>query len=130
MKGILVILIAVALIGCGEKGAPTGPNGFIYNPNDKENPTVIITSPTPSTILSGSFCIEATATDDIGVRYVRFFVGGKEVGMVSRPPYQSCVNPETCDSQNTHDVEILALAYDKTGKSDFYHFLVKSHCTY
>ena len=48
--------------------------------NDAGAPTVSLTSPAPGTTASGTVALAATASDDVGIASVRFFVDGVAVG--------------------------------------------------
>jgi uncharacterized membrane protein len=64
--------------------APQAPVG------DGKPPTVSITTPTTDSYLSDRVTFEATASDNVGVAAVQFFVDGKPVGPeLTAPPYRT-----------------------------------------
>jgi hypothetical protein len=60
----------------------TVDNGVVDNP-----PTVSITAPTNGATVSGAQSVAATASDDVGVTQVEFFVDGVSIGVDTTAPY-------------------------------------------
>jgi len=59
-----------------------------YVSNDLSIPFTVLTSPVAYTVVSGTIELAATATDDIGVERVEFYVdGGTLIGTDTTPPY-------------------------------------------
>ncbi len=54
---------------------------------DSTAPTVAITSPANGASVSGTVAINASASDNVGVTQVRFFIDGAQVGTDSSAPY-------------------------------------------
>jgi hypothetical protein len=73
--------------------APQGPQPFALVVNGNfgvsidNPPTVSITTPADGATVSGSQAIEATASDDIGVTQVEFFVDEDSLGVDTSAPY-------------------------------------------
>ncbi len=79
---------------------------------DTTPPTVNITSPSNGSTVSGSFDIQATASDDSGVAKVEFHLDGNLMGVDTDAPYSLNLN-----SANFSDgsYALMALAYDDAG---------------
>ena len=81
---------------------------------DVTPPTVAITTPTQGANVSGSVSLLATASDNVGVARVEFFVDGVQVGNVSAGPYTSMLDTRSL-ANGAHT--ITAVAYDAAGNS-------------
>jgi len=67
----------------------TGLNGCQGCPGrDTTKPNVIISSPTNNSTVSGTVLIQATATDNVGVVKVEFYIDGNKVGEDTSSPYE------------------------------------------
>lgn len=55
--------------------------------HDAQAPVVSVTSPAADTVVTGTATITATATDDVGVTEVDFFVDGAAIGSASGSPF-------------------------------------------
>jgi poly(hydroxyalkanoate) depolymerase family esterase len=79
---------------------------------DTTAPTVNVTAPAHGTTVSGSVSITVSASDDVGVSRVEFFVDGALVGTDTASPYAFTWN--TASSTNgSHS--LMARAYDAAG---------------
>jgi hypothetical protein len=80
---------------------------------DTTPPTLSITSPADQDVVSGSIAIVASATDDVGVAGVQFFVDGSPFGAErTSPPYSITWNTATsADGLHT----LTAVARDNAG---------------
>ena len=82
---------------------------------DTTAPTVSVTSPAGGATVSGSVTISASASDNVGVVGVKFFVDGTEVGAEdTTAPYSASWNTSTV-GEGTHTV--TAHARDAAGNS-------------
>jgi len=94
------------------------PTGFGDNcnvPLDTTAPTVKLTSPAANASISGSTVnIAATATDNVGVSRVEFFVDGVSVGIDTSSPYST-----TWDSSKVAngDHQLSVRGYDTAGNT-------------
>lgn len=60
---------------------------------DTQAPTVTLNSPADGAVIAGSVQLSATATDNVGVQFVTFFVNGTALGAaISTPPYSMTWN--------------------------------------
>jgi serine protease len=91
------------------KGAPTTPP-----PPDTSAPTVLLTSPASGATVSGSVAVSATASDNVAVREVRFFVDGAPLATHSTSPYSATWDSSTA-SAGSHVV--AAQATDTSGNN-------------
>ncbi len=78
---------------------------------DNANPTVSITNPVNGAVVGGSVTISASASDDYGVREVRFYVDGGLIATDTASPYEAGWNP----SSGEH--VLMAQAVDHAGKT-------------
>ena len=68
----------------GDSAPPPPPPG-----DDTTRPTISITAPAASATVTGKITLKATASDNVGVVGVRFYVNGKKQGAEDvAPPYQ------------------------------------------
>ncbi len=90
--------------------------GFSRNVTVATNrpPTVTITSPANGAIVSGTLGIQASATDDVAVSQVEFFVNGVRICTDTSSPY-SCSWDTRTAANGSHWVH--ARAYDGAGAS-------------
>jgi Bacterial Ig domain/Repeat of unknown function (DUF5648) len=89
-------------------GAPPPPP-----PPDTTPPTVGITSPSAGNV-SGTVTIAASASDNVGVTHVDFYVNGALVGSDSAAPYQYSWNTT---SLANGAASLRAIAFDAAGNS-------------
>ncbi len=80
---------------------------------DNAIPSVSISSPTNAAIGSGLVSIQATATDDFGVKEVQFYVDGAWLAVDNTAPYAASWDASTKKGSHT----IKAVAVDYAGKS-------------
>ena len=81
---------------------------------DKDPPSVTITNPTGGSTVFGSIDVDASATDDVGVVRVEFFVDGNLVNTDTNAPFGFVLDTTTLtDGSHT----ILARAFDAEGKT-------------
>lgn len=81
---------------------------------DTQPPTVAVTSPSSGARLTGLVTLEASATDNVGVTHVEFFVDGVSVGQVTSAPWQAQVDLSSAtDGAHT----LTAKAVDAAGNS-------------
>lgn len=81
---------------------------------DKDPPSVTITNPTGGSTVFGSIDVDASATDDVGVVRVEFFVDGSLVNTDTTAPF-GFVLDTTSLTDGSHT--ILARAFDGEGKT-------------
>lgn len=82
---------------------------------DTMAPTVSITAPTSNASVSGTAPITATATDNIGVSWVRFYVDGNAVGTnITQAPYTYALNTNGL-TNGSHT--LTAIAVDAVGNT-------------
>ncbi|MFQ5838741.1 MAG: Ig-like domain-containing protein [Thermoplasmata archaeon] len=79
---------------------------------DNADPSVSITSPANGAVVSGSVTISASASDDYGMKEVRFYVDGSLLATDSSDPYSVTWSPS---SSGTHT--LMAQAVDQAGKT-------------
>jgi subtilisin family serine protease len=78
-------------------------------------PTVTITNPEDGSQVNGTVAIEASASDDVGVTKVEFYVDGVLKNTDTADPYSWDWDTTTA-TNDSHTIE--AKAYDTTGKTD------------
>jgi len=88
-------------------------NTLQYNQGDNP-PTCSITSPSNGATVSGDVTIQVTATDDIGVTKVDFYVDGGHIGTDTTNPY-SWIWDSTTVGDGLHT--IMATAYDTASQT-------------
>lgn len=81
---------------------------------DKNPPSVTITNPTDGSTVSGSISVDTSATDDVGVVRVEFFVDGTLVSTDTSAPFGFTLDTTTL-TEGSHT--ILARAFDAENKS-------------
>lgn len=109
---ISILLISILLIinvGCNLTIPPSNEeeNG------DTTNPTVNVTNPTHGMTIGGSITIAVTATDNVGIQKVEFYIDGTKIGESTVSPYEWIWNTNLYDDKSNHS--IMAKAYDTTG---------------
>jgi peptidoglycan/xylan/chitin deacetylase (PgdA/CDA1 family) len=105
---------AIARDAAGNTKTSTAVN-FTVTLADTTLPTVSITSPAANASVSGTINLAASASDNVAVVGVRFFVDGVQVGSeVTASPYQVSLNTSTL-SGASHTV--TAIARDAAGNS-------------
>jgi uncharacterized protein (TIGR03382 family) len=93
---------------------------------DAVAPTIHITAPAAGVVVSGVTLVSADASDDVGVKTVRFFIDGAPLDDVSTAPYALNLNAETLTA-GPH--ALTATAEDAAGNlatSEALPFLVRS----
>ena len=82
--------------------------------SDTTPPSVNITSPSNGATVSGTVTIAASATDNVGVTKVEFYINNNKVGEDTSSPYEYSWNT-TGYSNGTYSLK--AIAYDAAGNS-------------
>jgi subtilisin family serine protease len=112
--------VATALTGNATTGVltrlgPGSPNRLLYEafigtgPADTTPPTTSISSPSDGTTVSGTVTISATASDDVGVSKVEFYVDDVLLATDTTSPYSASWNStSTADGSHT----LTSKAYD------------------
>ena len=80
---------------------------------DNAPPTVSITSPSNGALVSGYVTISVSASDDYGVRHVKFYVDGALISTDSSAPYSVSWNASSTSGTRT----LTARAVDFAGKT-------------
>ena len=88
---------------------PTGTGDNCANPPDTTAPVVSITSPANNATISAATQVAATATDDVAVAKVEFYIDGVLVGTDTNSTYNFTITPSAY-SIGTHT--LVAKAYD------------------
>jgi hypothetical protein len=110
--------VANALLANSTPDAVTGPGtgspnrlaymGFIGNAGpDTTPPTAVLTAPTDGSVISGLVNLTASASDDVGVTQVEFFVDGVSVGVDASSPYALSWDSSTA-ADGTHGLSAKA----------------------
>ena len=81
---------------------------------DNTPPLVSITAPAGNQVISATFSISASASDNSGVASVQFLVDGASVGIAMTSPYAVALQT-TMFTNSTH--QLTAIATDKVGNS-------------
>ncbi len=105
-------ITATAFDAVGNSSA-TAVSFNIANP-DISSPTVTMTSPSSGVQLAGVFAISATASDNVGISTVQFFVDGVLAISDISSPYGGSINTL---SYSTGSHVLSARAYDAAGNS-------------
>lgn len=79
---------------------------------DNTLPTVSITSPLPDANVSGTIAIVASASDNLGIKNVKFLIDGASKKTLSSPPYQYSWNSAAV-LNGTHNLKVTVT--DKAG---------------
>ena len=84
------------------------PSETSTRPEETAPPVVSVTAPASNTTVSGSIHVSASASDDVGVASVQFYLDGKALGApVTAPPYATAWN--TAEAGNgTHTLTAVA----------------------
>jgi hypothetical protein len=94
---------------------------------DTSPPSVAFTAPQEGATISGAHVVlAATASDDIAVANVRYFLAGKKIGLtVTSPPYETTWD---CTTVTDGLYTIVVVAQDTSGNSDnsWVHVTVKN----
>lgn len=99
---ILATVFAVCMSGCkSESNAPRV---------DTTSPVVSIISPSSSSTVVDSTILAASATDDVGVTKIEFYLDGTILHACPGPPWQYMWNLQLIPDNTTHSV--IAKAYD------------------
>lgn len=104
-------------VGCyaySGSGSYTITVDITFEGPDTTPPTVDITSPTDGATVSDTITIEASASDNVAVDYVEFYVDGSLLGTDTTSPYQASLDTTTL-SDGSHS--ITAKAYDTSGNT-------------
>jgi hypothetical protein len=81
---------------------------------DTAVPQTAITSPTPSQTIGGTFNLQATASDDVGVTKVEFYAGNTLLATDTTSPYSYSLNT-TSGSFPNGAYSFTSIAYDAIG---------------
>jgi subtilisin family serine protease len=98
----------------GSASASSSPTATTVVANDTTPPTVSVTAPRAGSSISASTTLTASASDNVGVARVEFYVDGKLIATDTASPYTTTWNPATV-ALGTHS--ITAKAYDQAGNS-------------
>ena len=99
LKILTAFLILMFLSGC--------------TPKDTTPPSVSITFPLNNATVSGPIDIIASATDDVGISKVEFYIDGSKVGEATQTPYKYTWDTDSLQYGFTHTIQ--AKAYDLAG---------------
>jgi len=102
---LLGLLLVLSLFIMGQAGCP----GCM----DTTKPNVAITYPANNSTVSGTVTIRATATDNVGVVKVEFYIDNNKVGEDTSSPYEYSWNTDNLQYNSTHTIQ--AKAYDNAG---------------
>jgi hypothetical protein len=107
-------LLAKAYDAAGNVGTSAAVSVTVSNsgPPDTTPPTVSLTSPASGATLSGAVSITASATDNVGVARVEFYVDGALLGTSTAAPYSASWS--TTSATNAAHT-LLAKAWDAAG---------------
>ena len=108
-----LIILSLSLLFAPQAVFAQGDNE-VSGTVDRNPPSVTITSPTEGSTISGATDVDASATDDVGVVRVEFFVDGSLVNTDTTAPFGFVLDTTTLtDGSHT----ILARAFDAEGKT-------------
>jgi hypothetical protein len=107
---LLALLLILGLFIMGQSGCTGCGGGGVTG--DTTKPDVAITSPTDGTTVFGTVTIRATATDNVGVVKVEFYIDNNKVGEDTASLYEYSWNTTQC-TNGTHTIQ--AKAYDNAG---------------
>lgn len=93
---------------------PTGTGDNCANPPDTTNPIVSVTSPANNAVISSSTQATATATDDVAVTKVEFYIDGVLKATDTTSAYNYTIDPATL-TVGAH--KISAKAFDAAGNT-------------
>lgn len=100
-------LLALAVDTAGQQ-AQQGLSVTVSNPPPDLPPSVTITAPAAGAVVTGSVGLAASASDDLGVRAVQFYMDGQLIGVDSNAPYSVTWNSLTV-SNGLHTLNVLAI---------------------
>ena len=107
LKLILILaLFSLLISGCTKQSTT-------LSTQDTTPPQVTITSPKNGQVVSGSVKIQATATDNVGVKKVEFYIDGSKVSEDAVSPYEYIGDTDTLQYNSTHIIQVKA--YDNAG---------------
>jgi len=90
----------------------------VSNMDDTIPPQVSITNLVYGQVVSGVIVIQASATDNIGVRKVEFYIDGEKVGDDLESPYEYVWNTDVLQYNSSHTIQAKAYDYaDNIGVS-------------
>jgi len=109
-------LKAIAYDAAGNSAVDNDTSVTVSNSSsgDTTPPSVNITSPSNGATVSGTVTIAASATDNVGVTKVEFYINDNKVGEDTSSPYEYSWNT-TGYSNGTYSLK--AIAYDAAGNS-------------
>ncbi|GFO57762.1 hypothetical protein GMST_00870 [Geomonas silvestris] len=105
---IVALLVPLCLAGCGGGGGGANPTV----PPDTASPSVTLTSPAANARLTGVATLEATASDNVAVSRVEFYLGGTLKGTATSAPYAVGLDTSTL---NRGSYTVTAKAFDAAG---------------
>ena len=79
----------------GSASASSSATATTVTANDTTAPTVSVTAPRSGSSISGTTTLSASASDNVGVTRVEFYVDGKLVATDTASPYTTSWNPAT-----------------------------------
>ncbi len=91
-----------------------GTDSLTVTVRDVTAPTITVSSPSEGASVPGSVAIVASATDNIAVVRVEFFVDGVSVGNDTTPPFEW---PLAAGSLKDGNHTLMVVAYDEAGNS-------------
>jgi hypothetical protein len=111
-------LTATALDAAGNSATSAPVTVTVANapvpPADTTAPVAAISSPANGATVSGTVAIAATASDDVGVSHVVFYVDGSQIGSDETAPYE--ISWDTTASTDGEHV-LTATAFDAAGNA-------------
>jgi len=106
---LLALLVATAL-GCGGGGGGSGGGGT----TDTTPPTISISAPTNNSTVNGTVAITASASDNVGVTEVEFYINGSLQATTTTAPYNFSWNTLIVPNGT---YSLTAKAYDAANNS-------------
>ncbi len=92
-----------------------GMSGATPTPEDSQAPTVSVTNPSNGSEVSGAVTIQASASDNVGITRVEFFINDSLLATDSSAPYETSWNTAAYGN-GSHT--IMAKAYDQYQNSE------------
>lgn len=105
---IVALLLPLCLAGCGGGGGGANPAA----PPDTTSPSVTLTSPAANARLTGVATLGATASDNVAVSRVEFYLDGTLKGTATSAPYAVGLDTSTL---NRGSYTVTAKAFDAAG---------------